>query len=53
MFPSKDLKFEDSFFKGPADVVAYLNEEYKDIPFNELPPVDKRDNHQAQYKVWD
>lgn len=45
------IEFEDFSFFGPHDINKYLHELYGD--YMALPTIDKRDHHQATYKIWD
>lgn len=51
MYPHKPIEFEGHLFNGPADPVSYCRNLYNN--YIELPPVDKRNHHQASYKIWD
>ena len=49
--PHKPISFEGHEFPGPANPNELLRIIYKN--YMELPPVDKRDHHKAQLKIWD
>lgn len=51
LFPHSNVKFEGFDFPAPHNIDAFLTSIYKD--YMELPAIDKRNHHQAQYKVWD
>lgn len=51
MYPHKPIEFEGHLFNGPANPVSYCRNLYNN--YIELPPVDKRNHHQASYKIWD
>ena len=51
MFPAKDISYEGELFSGPNDIDAYLRTFFNN--YMDLPPINKRDKHQAKYKIWD
>ena len=52
LWPHKPIVFEGYEFPGPANVESYLEEQYGEDYMN-LPPVEKRDHHHVEYKIWD
>lgn len=52
LYPTKPILFEGHYFPGPARVDDFLKIKFGDNYMN-LPPIDKRDKHQAKYKIWD
>lgn len=50
-YPHKPILFEGHYFPGPGNVDAFLSFKYGD--YMKLPPVEKRDQHQADYDIWD
>ena len=51
LFPTKPIIFEGHQFPGPAKLDKYLKETYGD--YMSLPPLDKRNQHEAEYNIWD
>lgn len=51
IYPLKTVMFEGHAFSSFAKPEKYLNKIYKN--FMDLPPIDKRNHHQANYKIWD
>lgn len=47
----KPILYEGYYFPGPSDPDAFCKMMYGN--YMDLPPVDKRDHHKAQYKIWD
>lgn len=47
----KPILFEEHYFPGPSDPYEYCKKIYGN--YMKLPPIDKRDHHKAQYKIWD
>lgn len=52
LVPYKPIMFEGMEFPGPANVDSYLREQY-DGDYMNLPPVEKRNHHHVEYKIWD
>lgn len=52
LIPHRPITFEGMEFPGPADVEAYLIEQYGGGYMN-LPPVEKRNHHHVEYRIWD
>lgn len=50
LFPYAAIEFEASRFSGPKDPDQFLKIHYGN--YMELPPEDKRNSHQATYKMW-
>ena len=50
-FPLSTIEFEGHSFPAPRDTDMYLTAIYKD--YMSLPPVEKRNHHQAEYRIWD
>ncbi len=51
LLPHKEILFEGHKFLGPANPQKYCELIYGD--FMKIPPVEKREHHQAQYRIWD
>lgn len=51
-YPYSSIKFEGVCFPAPHSVDGYLKGMYGSN-YMELPPIDKRDHHHAEYKIWD
>lgn len=51
LLPYKPIRFEGMEFPGPADPEGYLKSCFGD--YMKLPPQEQRNQHQAQYKIWD
>lgn len=52
LFPSREFDFEAVKLYGPNKPKEFLNIEYSDIPYQELPPEDQRLSHNAYCRVW-
>lgn len=50
-FPLATVKFEGKVLPAPRNTDMYLTAIYKD--YMSLPPKEKRNHHQAQYRIWD
>lgn len=51
LFPTKPIYFEGHEFPGPAEPLRYLEQTYGD--YDKLPPLESRNHHEANYKIWD
>ena len=51
LLPHKEIFFEGYNFLGPADPKKYCELIYGD--YMKIPPIEKRDHHQARYNIWD
>lgn len=51
MLPHKDIVFEGHVFPGPAKPEEFLELLYGD--YMKLPPIEIRNHHKAEYKIWD
>jgi len=51
MLPAKELVFEGVTFMGPAKPKEYLKNMYGD--YMSLPPIEQRNHHRAECKIWD
>jgi lipopolysaccharide cholinephosphotransferase len=51
LLPHKEIIFEGYKFLGPAKPQKYCELIYGD--YMKIPPADKRNHHQANYKIWD
>ena len=51
LFPFKKVLFEHHYFPAPAKLNDYLTIQYND--YMNLPPINKRNHHQATYKILD
>lgn len=51
IYPLKPIMFEGHEFMSLAKPHEYLTKIYRN--YMDLPPVDKRDHHKADYKIWD
>lgn len=51
VFPYKKILFEGYEFPGPGNLDKFLKFKYGD--YMSLPPLDKRNHHQAEYDIWD
>lgn len=49
--PYKPISFEGHWVSGPADPEKMLEILYGD--YNTIPPVEERNWHQAEYRIWD
>lgn len=52
VFPLSTINFEGYNFPSPNNLDAYLKSLYGD-KYMDLPPIDKRNHHQATYKIYD
>ena len=52
LYPFKTITFEGYEFMGPADPYLYCKEHYGDN-YMDLPNDNKRNHHNATYKIWD
>lgn len=51
VLPYRTIEFEGSLYPGPANPTKVLERLYGN--FQELPSVDNRDWHKADYRIWD
>lgn len=51
LLPHRPIIFENHEFPGPADPIKYCELVYGD--YMTLPPIEKRDQHQVTYRLWD
>lgn len=51
VFPHKPILFEGHFFPGPGNPEKFLRHKYGN--YMDLPAIDQRNPHQAEYKIWD
>lgn len=51
VFPYSSVEFEKNTFPAPADVPAYLKIQYGN--YMDLPAINNRNHHMANYKIWD
>lgn len=51
LLPHKPLLFEGYIFPGPANPDEFLKSLYGN--YMDLPPINKRDHHRVEYKMWD
>lgn len=51
VLPHNPIIFEGHEFPGPHDIDTFLTIKYGN--YMDLPPVDKRNHHQADYDIWD
>ena len=50
LLPHSKVVFEGHEFPAPANVQEFLKSLYKN--YMDLPPENKRNHHQASYKIW-
>ena len=51
LFPYSTVKFEEHSFPAPANVPAYLTIQYGN--YKDLPAINHRNHHMANYKIWE